>query len=80
VIETLQAELAETKETQVHLTIELEATKKKMADMYQIIQSIEQASGVHVQLPAPALVRHFTLVSMKVVAFVPLGLSAFVSL
>jgi hypothetical protein len=28
VIETLQPELAETKETQVHLTAELEATKK----------------------------------------------------
>ena len=47
-IETLQAELAETRETQVHLTIELEATKKQMADMYQIMQTIGQASGVQV--------------------------------
>ena len=66
VIETLQAELAETRETQAHLTAELEATKKQMADMYQIMQTIGQASGVQVQLPAPALVRHFTPVSMKV--------------
>ena len=64
-IETLQAELAETRETQAHLTAELEATKKQMADMYQM-QTIGQASGVQVQLPAPAPVRHFTPVSMKV--------------
>ena len=34
VIETLHAELAETRETQAHLTTELEATKKQMVDMY----------------------------------------------
>ena len=39
-IETLQAELAETRETQVHLTAELEATKKQMANMYQVMQTI----------------------------------------
>ena len=66
VIETLQPELAETREMQAHLTAELEATKKQMADMYQIMQTIGQASGVQVQLPAPAPVRHFTPVSMKV--------------
>ena len=65
-IETLQAELAEIRETQAHLTAELEAMKKQMADMYQIMQTIGQVSGVQVQLPAPAPVRHFTPVSMKV--------------
>jgi hypothetical protein len=50
----------------VHLTTELEAMKKQMADMYQIMQTIGQASGVQVQLPVPAPVRHFTPVSMKV--------------
>jgi hypothetical protein len=34
VIETLQAELAETKETTAHLTAQLEATQKQMAEMY----------------------------------------------
>ncbi|XP_066337342.1 uncharacterized protein [Miscanthus floridulus] len=57
-VDELQPKLAETRETQVHLTAELEATKKQMADMYQIMQTIGQASGVQVQLPAPA--RHFT--------------------
>jgi len=46
VIETLQAELAETREMQAHLTAELEAMKKQMEDMYQIMQTIGQASGV----------------------------------
>ncbi|XP_066378002.1 uncharacterized protein [Miscanthus floridulus] len=59
-VDELQAELAETRETQAHLTAELEATKKQMADMYQIMQTIGQASGVQVQLLAPAPVRHFT--------------------
>ena len=49
-IETLQAELAETRETQAHLTAELEAMKKQMADMYQIMQTIGQVSGVQVHL------------------------------
>jgi hypothetical protein len=74
VVETLQAELAETKETQAHLTAELEAMKKQMADMYQIIQSIGQAWGVHVQLPTPAPVWHFTPVSMKVVGLRAVGI------
>jgi hypothetical protein len=74
VIETLQPELAETKETQAHLTAELETTKKQMADMYQIIQSIGQPSGVHVQLPAPAPVRHFIPVSMQVVGLRAVGI------
>ena len=39
-IETLHAELTETRETQAHLTTELEAMKKQMADMYQIMQTI----------------------------------------
>jgi hypothetical protein len=56
------------------LTVELEATKKQMADMYQIIQSIGQASGVHVQLPALAPVRHSTHVSMKVVSLHAVGI------
>jgi hypothetical protein len=74
VIETLQPELAKIKETQAHLTAELEATKKQMANMYQIIQSIRQASGVYVQLPAQAPVRHFTPVSMKVVGLRAIGI------
>jgi phage shock protein A len=66
VIETLHAELAETKETTAHLTAQLEATQKQMAEIYQIMQSIGQASGVAVPLPAAAPVQHFTPVSMKV--------------
>jgi hypothetical protein len=66
VIETLQAELAETKETTVHLSAQLEATQKQMAEMYQIMQTIGQASGVVVQLPTPAPVQLFTPVSIKV--------------
>jgi Tfp pilus assembly protein PilO len=65
-IQTLQAELAETKETQALLTAQLEATQKQMADMYQIIQSIGQASGVQVQLLALAPVRHFTRAECRV--------------
>jgi Tfp pilus assembly protein PilN len=66
VIETLQAELAERKETIVHLSAQLEAMQKQMAEIYQIMQTIGQASGVVVQLPAPALVRLFNPVSIKV--------------
>jgi uncharacterized coiled-coil protein SlyX len=54
VIETLPAELAETKETTAHLTAQLEAMQKQMAEMYQIIQSIGQASGVAGPLLAAA--------------------------
>jgi uncharacterized coiled-coil protein SlyX len=64
VIETLQAELAETKDAlaetkdvQALLTAQLEAMQKQMADMFQIMQTIEQASGVQVQMPTPVLVR-----------------------
>ena len=39
-IETLQPELAEIREMQAHLTAELEATKKQMANMYQVMQTI----------------------------------------
>ena len=73
-IETLQAELAETKENLALLTAQLEATQKQMADMYRIIQSIGQASGVQVQLPALAPVRHFTPVSMKVLCLRVVGI------
>jgi hypothetical protein len=66
VIETLQAKLAETKKTTVHLSTQLEAMQKQMTEMYQIMQTIGQASGVVVQLPAPAPVRLFTPVSIKV--------------
>jgi hypothetical protein len=60
VIETLQVELAETKDAlaetkdaQVLLTAQLEATQKQMVEMFQIMQTIGQASGVQVQMPAP---------------------------
>jgi uncharacterized coiled-coil protein SlyX len=53
VIETLQAKLAETKDVlaktkdvQALLTAQLEATQKQMANMFQIMQTIGQASGV----------------------------------
>jgi hypothetical protein len=71
VIETLQAELAETKDAlaetkdvQALLIAQLEATQKHMADMFQIMQTIGQASGVQVQMLAPVPVRQFTPVSM----------------
>jgi hypothetical protein len=71
VIETLQPELAETKDAlaetkdaQPLLTAQLEVTQKQMAEMFQIMQTIGQASGVQVQMPAPVLVRQFTPVSM----------------
>jgi hypothetical protein len=62
----LQAELSQTKETTAHLTAQLEATQKQMTEMYQIMQTIGQASGIVVPLPAAASGRHFTPVSMKV--------------
>jgi hypothetical protein len=83
VIGTMQAKLAQTKETTAHLSAQLEATQKQMAEMYQIMQSLRQASGVQVQLPLPASVRLFTPVSIKFNAFMPFmpfGLSAFVPL
>jgi uncharacterized coiled-coil protein SlyX len=70
VIETLQAKLAETKDAlaetkdvQALLTAQLEAMQKQMADMFQIMQAIGQASGVQVRMPDLVLVRHFTPVS-----------------
>jgi phage gp37-like protein len=68
--ETLQTELAETRrqsqETTAHLTAQLEATQKQMAEMMQIMQNLEQASGVPVQLSAIPPALHYTPVSMKV--------------
>jgi uncharacterized coiled-coil protein SlyX len=71
VIETLQAELAETKDAlaetkdaQALLTAQLEAMQKQMAEMFQIMQTIGQASGVQVQMSALVPVRQFTPVSM----------------